>query len=172
MQTYADVCWRMLTYVFWRMLTFADVCRRILTYADVRRRMLTYADVCSHMPTSADVCWRMQLFFGIMVVSHWGGCLFWYVYVSVLSIFWYVYVSVCFYLLARECVSVFLSFGICMCKFFLSFGTCMCQCVSIFWYVYVSVCLYTLLFYFKYGVSIANIFAFLCFLRDIRSWNL
>ncbi len=83
----------------WRMLTYADVCWRMLTYAYVCRtrsgdggssvgghvpgketlrpshqlhfrhllhrlciccRMLTYADVCWHMLTHADICWHMQ----------------------------------------------------------------------------------------------------------------
>jgi hypothetical protein len=52
MLTYADVCWRMLTYaaatkkkppingsdVCWRMLTYADVCWRMLTYPALRQR--------------------------------------------------------------------------------------------------------------------------------------
>jgi hypothetical protein len=89
MLTYADVCWRMLTYatytdVCWRMLAYADVCctttigftyfstitkgfsewsfdvcSRMLTYAHVCSRVLTYAEVCSSMLTYADVCWRM-----------------------------------------------------------------------------------------------------------------
>jgi hypothetical protein len=47
-----DVCWRMLTY--------ADVCRRAkeladLTYADVCWRMLTYADVCRRAKELADL---------------------------------------------------------------------------------------------------------------------
>jgi hypothetical protein len=65
---YADVCWRMLTYVCilcsthsirmhtivcWRMLTYADVCWRMLTYADVCWRMLTYTDVCCSIEWSA-----------------------------------------------------------------------------------------------------------------------
>jgi hypothetical protein len=49
MMPYADVCWRMLT----------DVFRRMLTYTDISWRMLTYADVCWRMLTYADVCWRM-----------------------------------------------------------------------------------------------------------------
>jgi hypothetical protein len=60
--SYADVCWRLLTsadvccllylpgppqdahadLVWWRMLTYADVCWRMLTYADVCWSMLTY----------------------------------------------------------------------------------------------------------------------------------
>jgi hypothetical protein len=41
----------------WRMLTYADVCRRMLTYADVCWRMLTYADVCWRM---VQVCLHVR----------------------------------------------------------------------------------------------------------------
>jgi hypothetical protein len=71
MLTYADVCWRMLTYddvrwhmvtyddIWWRMLTYADVCWRMLTYDDVCWRLLTYAEICWVMLRYADVCWCM-----------------------------------------------------------------------------------------------------------------
>jgi hypothetical protein len=75
MLTYADVCWRMLTYdpippaletiavsgtyadVCWRMLTYTDVCWHML---DVCWRMLTYAEVCWGLLTYADVCRRKR----------------------------------------------------------------------------------------------------------------
>jgi hypothetical protein len=45
---------------FWRMQTYADVCRRMLTSADVCRRMLTVLDTMrTGNKTYADVCWRM-----------------------------------------------------------------------------------------------------------------
>ncbi len=86
MLTYADVCWRMLTYagfayiiyrfshssragafigyadVCWCMLTYADVCWRMLMYAGACWHMLAYADVCWRMLTYTDVCWRMLTF--------------------------------------------------------------------------------------------------------------
>ncbi len=67
MLTYADVCWRMLTYadvcVCWHMLTYAGVCwrMRMLTYADVCWGLLKYAGVCWRMLAYADVCWRMRI---------------------------------------------------------------------------------------------------------------
>ena len=65
-RAFPDVCWRMLTYAIWCMLTYADVCWRMLTYAhtyvreefaDLSVRFLTYADVCWRMLYA--VCWRM-----------------------------------------------------------------------------------------------------------------
>jgi hypothetical protein len=62
--TYADVCWRILTYAetadaAGRVHSSSNTSSRMLTYADVCWRMLTYADLCWFMLTYADVCWRM-----------------------------------------------------------------------------------------------------------------
>jgi hypothetical protein len=70
MLTYADVCWRMLTYdpippaleTIAVSGTYADVCWRMLTYTDVCWHML---DVCWRMLTYAEVCWRMLTYAGV-----------------------------------------------------------------------------------------------------------
>jgi hypothetical protein len=78
MLTYADVCVLSAKPLHsWRLLTYADVCWRTLTYVssvqnryivvDYTGHMLLHvssysdADVCWRMLTYADVCWRMLL---------------------------------------------------------------------------------------------------------------